>query len=138
MIAIILCAAIAVAVLAYMLLTARPGASNKPGVRRYPRLEIAFPVDIQTEKETHAAESRNISQGGMSLRGEAPVAVAQPVQLSFTLPEQVTVTIPAVVTHKQGEHIGVRFDPTHHRRVVIEEWIKQTLAESKAEKTRES
>jgi hypothetical protein len=135
MFAIILCAAIAIAILVYMLMSARPTPGTNTSVRRFPRLEVAFPVDILTDKETHPAESRNISQGGMSLCGEAPVSVAQPVQLSFILPEQEAVTIPAVVTHKQGEQIGVRFDPTHYRRAAIEKWVKATLAEAAAEKT---
>ena len=128
---VVLCATIAVAVLVYMLLASRP--NSGPQQRRYPRLELAVPVDIHTHDDKHLGESRNISQGGMLLQAHAPVSISQPVRLKFTLPAQRQVEIPAVVTYKKGAQIGVRFDPTHHERVSIEKWIKDTHSEKKSE-----
>jgi hypothetical protein len=48
------------------------------------------------------------------------------------------VEIPAVVTFKKGQQIGVRFDPTHYGRSDIEKWIKKTNAEKKSEEPPQS
>ena len=127
-----LCAAIAIAVLACMLLMSRPGYGGPQ--RRYPRLELNVPVDIHTHSNKHVGETRNISQGGMLLQVSAPMSIAQPIRLKFTLPAQTAVEIPAVVSYKKGEQIGVRFDPTHYGRLDIERWIAQFEAESKLRK----
>ena len=133
---VIVCATIAVAVLVYMLLVSRPNSGAQQ--RRHPRLDLAIPVDIHTHDDKHLGETKNISQGGMLLHAEAPVAIAQPVRLKFTLPPQAPVEIPAVVTYKKGQQIGVRFDPTHHTRAEIEKWIKRSNAEPKPDKPEES
>ncbi len=127
---VILCATIAIAVLVYMLLVSRPNSGAQQ--RRHPRMELAVPVDIHTFDTKHAGETRNISQGGMLLQAQAPVSISQPIRLKFTLPPQAFVEIPAVVTYKKGQQIGVRFDPTHYGRTEIEKWIKQSAAERAA------
>ena len=123
----IFAAAIALAVLAYMVLVSRPNRASQQ--RRYPRLDIAVPVHIHTENERHEGETRNISQGGMLLHAHAPVSIAQPVRLKFTLPTETLVEVPAVVSYKKGHQIGLRFDPTHHTRADIERWISQWRSE---------
>lgn len=123
-------AAVAAAVLAYMLLASRPDRASQQ--RRYPRLDVSVPVHIHTEYARHEGESRNISQGGMLLQAQAPVSIAQPVRLKFTLPSDTSVEIPAVVSYKKGEQIGLRFDPTHHTRVEIEKWISQSRNSQRA------
>ena len=128
---VIVCATIAIAVLLYMLLGTRPTSSAKQ--RRYPRLDLTVPVRIHTSEELHEGESRNISQGGMLLHARAPVSIAQPVRLKFTLPSETQVEIPAVVTYKKGEQIGVRFDPTHHSRLDVERWLKESKSEKPPE-----
>lgn len=121
MIPLIIAGIFAAAVLAYMLFASRPNRGAQQ--RRHPRLDLAVPVDIHTYDDRHAGESKNISEGGMLLQAQAPVAIAQPVRLKFTLPSETQVEIPAVVSYKKGEQIGVRFDPTHHTRNDIEKWI---------------
>lgn len=133
---VIVCATIAVAVLVYMLVASRPNSAAQQ--RQHPRMELAVPVDIHTFDDKHAGETKNISQGGMLLHAQAPVSISQPVRLKFTLPPQAPVEIPAVVTYKKGQQIGVRFDPTHHTRGEIEKWIRETRSEDKAEKAQES
>jgi hypothetical protein len=130
---VILCATIAVAVLVYMLLVSRPNSGAQQ--RRHPRMDLAVPVDIHTHDDKHLGETRNISQGGMLLQTQAPVSISQPVRLKFNLPAQAPVEIPAVVTYKKGQQIGVRFDPTHHTRTEIEKWIRASNAENKDEKS---
>jgi len=53
--------------------------------------------------------------------------------MKFTLPPRAAVEVPAVVTYKKGQQIGVRFDPTHYTRAEIEKWIEQTNRESNRE-----
>ncbi len=133
---VILCATVAVAVLVYMLLASRPNSGAQQ--RRHPRMDLAVPVDIHTHDNKHMGETKNISQGGMLLHAQAPVSISQPVRLKFTLPPQAPVEIPAVVTYKKGQQIGVRFDPTHHTRAEIEKWIRDSNTEAKPEKPPES
>lgn len=128
---VIVCGTFAIAVLVYMLLGTRPNSGAKQ--RRYPRLELAVPVRIHTNDELHDGESRNISQGGMLLSARAPVSIAEPIRLRFTLPTETQVEIPAVVTYKKGEQIGVRFDPTHHSRLEVERWLREFRAEKPPE-----
>ena len=123
---VILCATIAAAVLVYMLLASRQ--KSGANMRLHPRVDVSVPVHIHTDDNKHVAESQNISHGGMLLKAAAPVSIAQPVSLRFTLPHEVPVEIPAVVSHKKGEQIGVRFDPTHHRRLDIEKWIQDSIS----------
>jgi len=133
---VILCAAIAVAVLVYMLLASRPNSGAQQ--RRHPRMDLAVPVDIHTHDNKHLGETRNISRGGMLLQAQAPVSISQPIRLKFTLPPEAAVEIPAVVTYKKGQQIGVRFDPTHHTRADIEKWIREANVEKKDEKPPEA
>ena len=127
---VVLCATIAVAVLVYMLLASRPNSGAQQ--RRHPRLDLAVPVDIHTYDDKHLGETKNISQGGMLLHALAPVSISQPIRLKFTLPPQSQIEIPAVVTFKKGQQIGVRFDPTHYGRSDIERWIREFRTEPKA------
>jgi hypothetical protein len=133
---VILCATIAVAVLVYMLLASRPNSGAQQ--RRHPRLDLAVPVAIHTNDDKHLGETKNISQGGMLLHALAPVSISQPIRLKFTLPPQAPVEIPAVVTFKKGQQIGVRFDPTHHGRSDIERWIRDSRTAKKQEESPES
>lgn len=113
-----------------MLLASRPERASQQ--RRHPRRDLTVPVHIHTEYDRHEGESRNISQGGMLLMAQAPVSIAQPVRLKFTLPTQTQVEVPAVVSFKKGQQIGLRFDPTHHTRAEIEKWISQRPPEAPA------
>ena len=74
----------------------------------------------------------------MLLHAQAPVAIAQPIRLKFVLPPESQIEIPAVVTYKKGQQIGVRFDPTHYGRALIETWIKDFHAARKTEESPQS
>lgn len=97
------------------------------GVRRSPRVPISIPVAIRTEEENFEGKGQNISHGGMLVHAEAPLSVAQPIHVDFTLPDHRSISIPAVVSYKKGEAIGLRFDPTHHQRHAIEKWVNNTV-----------
>ena len=124
---VILCALVAVAVTVWLIMA---GEGKSPESRRNnARIKLVIPVQVESFGETYQADSQDISRGGMLLKAEAPVQVSQPVQLSFCLPDKTPIEIPAVVCHKRGQQFGVRFDPTHHRRGVIERWVRRAFEE---------
>ncbi len=124
---VILCAAVAVAAIVWLIVA---GEGKSPESRRSnARIKLAVPVAVESFGEVFNADSQDISRGGMLLKADTPVKVAQPVQLSFTLPQEAAIEIPAVVCHRRGEHFGVKFDPTHKRRVVIEKWVRRAFEE---------
>ncbi|MBZ5568938.1 MAG: PilZ domain-containing protein [Acidobacteriia bacterium] len=124
---VILCAIVAVAVTVWLIMA---GEGKSPESRRSnARIQLAVPVEVECFGEVFNAASQDISRGGMLLKAKAPVKVAQPVHLSFTLPETTLVEIPAVVCHQRGELFGVKFDPTHRRRAVIEKWVRHAFEE---------
>ncbi len=104
-------------------------------VRRHPRVALAVPVEVHTAERRLHATSQNISPGGMRLRVEAPLSIAQPIELRFTLPDAPAIRIPAVVSRKHGDMIGVRFDPTHHERFRIESWVEASARRQAAKGT---
>ena len=124
---VVLCALVAVAVTVWLIMA---GEGKSPESRRNnARIKLVVPVEVESFGEKYQADSQDISRGGMLLKAEAPVQVSQPVQLSFTLPEQTLIEIPAVVCHKRGQQFGVRFDQTHHRRGEIERWVRRAFEE---------
>jgi c-di-GMP-binding flagellar brake protein YcgR len=124
---VVLCALVAVAVTVWLIMA---GEGKSPESRRNnARIKLVVPVEVESFGEKYQADSQDISRGGMLLKSETTVQVSQPVHLSFMLPEQTLVEIPAVVCHKRGQHFGVRFDPTHHRRGVIERWVRHAFEE---------
>ena len=92
--------------------------------RRYARIPITLPVEVETPRNQVSSTAQNISVDGMLLFHAAEsLRVAEPVQLSFTLPEAEAIHVPAVVWRHQGEDAVVRFDPTHPQRKAIQAWV---------------
>jgi hypothetical protein len=124
---VIVCALVAVAVVVWLIMA---GEGRSPESRRQnARIQLMIPVEVESFGEKYSAESQDISRGGMLLKSDAPVKVAQPVQLSFNLPDKAPIEIPAVVCHKRGSLFGVKFDPTHQRCSVIERWVRHAFEE---------
>jgi c-di-GMP-binding flagellar brake protein YcgR len=124
---VVLCALVAVAVTIWLIMA---GEGKSPESRRNnARIKLEVPVEVESFGEKYQADSQDISRGGMLLKAEAPVEVSQPVHLSFSLPGENLIEIPAVVCHQRGQQFGVRFDPTHHRRGVIERWVRRAFEE---------
>lgn len=112
--------------------------SGTTGVRRSPRVPISISVAIHTVGESFEGKGQNISHGGMLVHAQAPLAVAQPIHVNFTLPDAAAVSIPAVVSYKKGEAIGLRFDPTHHERHSIEKWVDSSVRDAAAKSVPDS
>lgn len=97
-------------------------------LRRDRRIPVSHAVTIGAHEGRFNATSREISAGGMSMTTDAKLAIAQPVELSFELPERQRITVPAVVWWKRGNLIGVRFDVTDERRLWISKWVEEQAA----------
>ena len=124
---VVLCALVAIAVTVWLIMA---GEGKSPESRRNnARIKLVIPVEVESFGEKYQSDSLDISRGGMLLKAEAPVRVALPVQLSFILPDNTPIEIPAVVCHQRGQQFGVRFDPTHHRRGAIERWVRRAFEE---------
>ena len=92
--------------------------------RRYARIPLSVPVEVATPRNQVSSTSHNISVDGMLLVAAASsLRVAEPVELSFVLPEDQSIQIPAVVWRHQGRDAVVRFDPTHGERKSIQRWV---------------
>jgi c-di-GMP-binding flagellar brake protein YcgR len=127
MLLVILCAVVAVVATVWLILGG--GAKSPESRRAAARVQVVVPVEVECFGERYKANSQNISGGGMLLKSEAPVKVAQPLQLTFVLPENIAIHVPAVVCHKRGPLFGVRFDPTYPRRGLIEKWVLRAVEE---------
>ncbi len=95
--------------------------------RRPPRIPFKTAVVIRSHSKTDTitAESQDLSIGGMQLKPSIPLAVGQPIFVSFSLPERVAIEIPAVVCRTVGPCFGIRFDVTDKQRAIIGEWVEQ-------------
>ena len=97
--------------------------------RRYVRIPIITEVAVAIGQRHFNASSLELSTGGMSLKSAEPIAVGQPLEVSFallTLPRlwlraNVSWTKPAV------QLFGIRFDNSDDRRAKIKEWVDSYL-----------
>jgi hypothetical protein len=96
-------------------------------IRRPQRIPFRTKVMIRSHSgtDTLSAESQDLSIGGMQLKPSAPLAVGQPIHVSFRLPEGTAIDIPAVVCRAVGQGFGIRFDVTDNQRSLIGEWVEQ-------------
>lgn len=95
--------------------------------RRPPRIPFKVPVTIRSHSriDSMSAESRDLSVGGMQLNPSMPLAVGQPIHVSFSLPDGATIDIPAVVCRTVGACFGIRFDVNDRQRAIIGDWVEQ-------------
>jgi hypothetical protein len=124
---VLVCSVVALVVTLWLILAGEGKSAESR--RAAARVQIVFPVELESFGATFSAECQNISGGGMLLKSEAPVKIAQPMELSFVLPGDIVIRVPAVVCHKRGPLFGVRFDPTYQRRGVIEKWVLRAVEE---------
>lgn len=93
--------------------------------RRYVRIPVMTEVGVvMIEGGRITATSREISSGGMSLKGNHAPEVESPVEVSFSLLTLPRVWIRGEVTWKKpNKTFGIRFDKTDDRRQRLREWI---------------
>lgn len=95
--------------------------------RQFPRVSLTTEVKVQFGSDIHITTSEEIGQGGMALAGAHHLGVAQPVQLSFTLPDGPQMVLDAVVWWKRDHRVGIRFDPRDGKCLLIGKWVEQQL-----------
>ncbi len=78
--------------------------------RQHERIEIAIPVILVHEGREIAAESRNLSAGGMLIDGGTEIPFGAVVQLKASLPPNgLPIDLPATVRWIRDGTIGVQF-----------------------------
>lgn len=93
--------------------------------RRYVRIPVMTEVGIvMNEGGRLTATSREVSSGGMSLKGNHVPEPGAALEVSFSLLTLPRVWVRGQVTWKKANKtFGVRFDPTDDRRQRLKEWI---------------
>lgn len=96
-------------------------------IRRPPRIPFLAPVVIHSHSRADymTAECRDLSIGGMQLKPNRPLAIGQPIHVSFSLPGGTAIDIPAVVCRAVGQCYGIRFDVNDKQRTIIGNWVEQ-------------
>jgi hypothetical protein len=97
--------------------------------RRYVRIPVMTEVGIvMNEGGRLTATSREISSGGMSLKGNHVPEPGSQLEVSFSLLTLPRVWVRGQVTWKKpNKSFGIRFDSTDDRRQRLKEWITAYL-----------
>lgn len=97
--------------------------------RRYVRVPVITDVILEAERSKYNATSVELSGGGMSMHTTGKVAIAQPVEVTFTLPGAKAVSVAGVISWIDSAEgtVGVRFDINDSRRAAVKAWIEEYL-----------
>ncbi|MGH9794338.1 MAG: PilZ domain-containing protein [Candidatus Acidiferrales bacterium] len=96
--------------------------------RQFRRVPLAVAVEARAGGRTYHFESRNISVGGMLLRGDETLRENETFEMKFSLPGLTApVSVTGIVQHVSPEaFMGVRFgDLTADVRAAIERYVKE-------------
>lgn len=99
--------------------------------RQFRRAPLSVAVDAEAGGRKYRLHSRNISVGGMLLRGDETLEENQTFRMKFNLPGRTeAITATGIVQHVSPEaFMGVRFvDLTPDVRAAIERFVKETPA----------
>ena len=100
--------------------------------RQFPRVSLTTEVKVHYGDETLVARSEEIGAGGMALQNAGRLSVAQPVKVSFTLPEGPELELDAVVWWKREHRVGIRFDIRDGKCRVIQQWVEEQIKLAKS------
>jgi hypothetical protein len=106
--------------------------------RKYPRLSLTLPVELQVGETKIATNTLNLSAGGMLLQPQRkPLALGTEVQLQFSLPtghaiaaraKVVHVTTTAKVVHLMGSAIGLQFiEVDEAARLALSQFLRRMI-----------
>ena len=83
-----------------------------PDRRRHPRALLDAPALIDATHSWSKARCQNVSETGMAVQMERPLAAGTRVEVYFELPTGVAVETDAEVVRAEGTELGLRFvDP---------------------------
>lgn len=92
-----------------------------------PRIKCATHVSIVAGRRTVTGVSKDVAIGGILFKPSAPLAIGEPVHVSFDLPDGPHIEIPGAICRKQGEHVAVKFDFLTDQRALIQRWVDRQL-----------
>jgi hypothetical protein len=97
--------------------------------RRYVRIPIAVKVNLRVDGRYVTTLSQEISSGGMSLESPDMLPGKLKVEVTFQLPGEDEVTMPAEICWRRepSSTLGVRFEPMDARRQVVRNWIESYM-----------
>lgn len=97
--------------------------------KRYARIPVVTEVSVLMPDSTRVmVTSREISAGGMSVKGTAVLEPGQPVEVSFSLLTLPRIWLRAQVAWKKpNKTLGLRFDASDERRQRLKNWIQGYL-----------
>jgi len=96
--------------------------------RQFRRAVLSVPVDVEAGERSFRLYSRNISVGGMLLRGEETLEENQTFRMKFNLPgRNEAISVGGIVQHVSPDaFMGVRFtDIAADVRSVIERFVEE-------------
>ncbi len=99
--------------------------------RQFRRVPLTVPVQAETGGKSFHYEARNISIGGMLLRGTDTLEDDQTFRMTFQLPGQAgNIHATGIVQHASpGAFMGVRFlEISAEAKAAVEQYVKQTPA----------
>ena len=97
--------------------------------RQFRRVPLATSVEVDAGGRSFRLHSRNISVGGMLLRGDETLEENQTFRMRFSLPGRTAaITVTGIVQHVSPEaFMGVRFvEMAQDVRSAIERFVKET------------
>ena len=98
-------------------------------LRRYVRVPLVAEVIIETATGKLKAVSCEVSSGGMSLHCRHRLPVPSDVQVHFELPGRGAISVRSTVcwARNNEDMIGIRFQPSDERRVIVRGWTDEYL-----------
>lgn len=96
-------------------------------LRRYVRIPLVIAVSIEGSAGRLFGSTREISGGGMSVQLTGSSTFSGNLRLSFSLPDNPSVSIAAIVCWQNADMIGFQFDVSDPGRQVVKNWIDAFL-----------
>lgn len=99
-------------------------------LRRYTRVPLYIPVNMQSGSVTFSAITEDLSGGGISLKfgtAAAMVHPGQPVAMRIMLPASEPLQVHGIVCRVAGDQVGVQFerDPEQEK---LRNWVEEFLS----------
>jgi hypothetical protein len=89
--------------------TIPPESGVWPDRRAHRRVALDAPALIDARHSYATARCQNVSEGGLAVQLERPLAEGTRVELYFELPTGVAIEIEAEVVRSEGTELGLRF-----------------------------
>ncbi len=95
-------------------------------LRRFVRVPIVTPVQVQGGADVKFGVSRDLSAGGMAVSVAAPAEMPSRVTVSFVLPSLPPLSLPALVCWRTADAVGLQFAGSEDE-IRLKGWVDQYL-----------